>query len=645
MFSRGQVTTAIVFGLLMLFTAAILISVLFVTQKSTLELEQRKVQAMNADVLSAIPAIEQCIRQQTVLAVFLATQQERDHEFGLPGVSEFEQVIEDHLKSNLRLCPDFSKIRGVEVVSGVVEAGVVLTSTDIIVRVDWPVAFVQGDITVRKEEFRTEIPISFLDLYAKVKTMSDHDVALDIGHIMQQDIDVEIAGCVDDFVRLVVNDERFVVDKNVLRLLFHEKLENISSFFEFEDGLRFVPYQIEGKHVLRNGPGGSKVVFETDQDGQLLGCWKQFEHKSQYIFGLVEGESVPLAVISPVAGKVVIKSVSDELYNISADFEFQNGLLLSKRLLGIPEQSVNGKWVKLESISNGGYLLSNLTSIGLIRFEKPVCSVLKQGKFNIAFVPSSYGDLSKFYLDVDRLFMDFLKVEPLHSYSSLFGGYAYNQDVGCDSWMNGNCSESMIKSRLLECGEIDWTVVLDNGGLRQFEHITDGKITYVNTALQGDEFCIECNMLHEFGLMLGLNKTESFNLRDSISVSGVKGLHYPLNEYVLPPVLVVWSGEETISGDIRGEPIVLKGELKDDGARYSNLESDQYMLHKWNNLTLTIDGEVVVSSFFPINVSKPLMLTQDVMSPTVVGSVLVSSKPYFRKSDTDILDLIFESWK
>jgi hypothetical protein len=521
---RGQVTTFIIIGLFLVLFIALLLYIRYAQEKTETEKQAEQITHFSASALKVKPYVTQCIERQAVIALILAAKNEGyfdEQNASLPPIEILEDTISEYVKDNIILCTHFAVFEEFNVTPGEPNISVHIYSTNVVIDLDWPLQLVQGDLVLYEREFRVVFPLKLNELYNKVKTVVEHNITLDLSHMLTQQLDIEIIGCEDDSIRYLVNDMDYLLDENVLRFFFRTGRENLSKLFEFENGIRYVPYAKPGRHTLRLAGENKTISFSVTQNNYVSGCFEEINESPYFTYSIVKQNSIPFSVSANEPAEIDIVEMGGEAENIllssvytvavpqsvDAIITFNHNFSYLKPKIYIFESG----WKEIESVEHGNYVSANVTITKLATYAvgTPLCAQLNQGDgLNIVFVPVDYENLSEFTLHAHNYTQTLLSVSPIDEFKEKFNIFHVIKpnNLSCLSFQSEACSAFRIEAETSICSEQpDYIVALIDNSLIGLDHKTTGRASYIGSYLTLDpRFCSACNFIREFGHFMGL---------------------------------------------------------------------------------------------------------------------------------------------
>ncbi|MBW3017708.1 hypothetical protein KY325_00960, partial [Candidatus Woesearchaeota archaeon] len=104
---RGQVTTFIIIGLIVVVVVSLLLFLSFKFSTGFAETRAKGVQHFSLSALKIEPYIKECVRQQSIVALFDSIDK-TGKTTTLPSITELEETISDYLNRHITDCVDFS---------------------------------------------------------------------------------------------------------------------------------------------------------------------------------------------------------------------------------------------------------------------------------------------------------------------------------------------------------------------------------------------------------------------------------------------------------------------------------------------------------------------------------------------------------
>ncbi|MBD3259571.1 hypothetical protein GF371_02960 [Candidatus Woesearchaeota archaeon] len=524
---RGQVTTFIIIGLIIVVIVGLLLFLSFKFSTEYSEAKRKGVQHFSMNALKLEPYIKECVYQQSVVALFDSIER-TGKKTTLPPVEEIEYIISDYLERHIRDCVDFSKFKEFEVDPGRINATVNIYKEHFAVEIKWPLKIKQKDLTMTLEDFKIEFPLQLNELYLKVKSIVDANaetnVSLDLDLILGQGLNIEILGCKGNNINYLVNDNEYMLDNNILQFFFNAPINDLIGLFEFKDGIIFKPPFFTGKHVLRKQGEIKRLIFDTTKEGYIEGCYRRDRETEHYTFSLVEDNRIPAAVSRKKGKRVLIErtavNVSSENFNLqgafrlTAPFGFDKGtlFLLSEEKEAAIYKLEENEWKKLQTETKGNYLAAEIVETGIYSAGIPLCApaaVSEKPDLIAVFVASDYENLSIFSSHADKHASGLLELTGLNI--SIYKTMKLT-NIGCEAWNTTECSPAFVKQYLGPCEQegvyADHTIVLIESGIVGLDHRTADDVSYVGSYLTDNyDYCNVCYTLYELGKSLGLNDT------------------------------------------------------------------------------------------------------------------------------------------
>src|SRR3989344_4331860 len=424
-FRRAQVSSFIVVGLIIVIIAALLLYLNYTIQTQQTQAKLEGMQKFSSEVLKIKPYIQDCVKQQAVAALLIASRQDTND---LQQLNEIEKTISTYLNENIKVCTNFEIFKEYEIEYGNVNTSVNVFSENFVVKVEWPITVTQNDLVLKEDRFDVEFPLKLNDLYNKVRNVVDNENTMDISHILNQELNIEITGCNNGRVQYLVNDIDYSIDGNVFQFFFNEKIENLIDLFQMDsenkNKISFIPFSNPGKVIIRKENQEKRLMFEVNENNFIKGCdgerlvrHEQNENSniSNYNFYLFENNSIPAGVSIKESKKVELKrtNVGDEFisgFDVISIGEI-DGELFIKNVVneGIPAiyYNKNGNWEEIASEIIEGYVVGKINKIGEYALGAKSCDLIYSPQIQanqtqstnsttIVFVPFDYQDLSLF---------------------------------------------------------------------------------------------------------------------------------------------------------------------------------------------------------------------------------------------------------
>jgi len=515
---RGQVTVFIVVSLVILLILVLFLYIKSQVQVTGTEQKAQQVQHFSSSVLQVKPYVTECIEKQATLAIILAAKKQGDAEnLTLPPIQNLESSISSYVDDNIGLCTNFGIFKTFNVSSGKINTTAGVFMNNVLIEVKWPLSFEQDGVVLYEDEFRVIFPLKLREMYEKVKTIVEHNTTLDVEFMLSQDLNIEIIGCADGAVNYVVNDKDYLLDKNVLRLFFNTGMENLSGIFAFDNGIKYLPLGLPGRHELKIESENKTISFDVNDDGTVYGCYDKKITKNYFTKSLVEKNNIAASVVTESESNVKLKKSKQTSSQIllgsaySVEGDFTNAILILKNSFEnlIPKiYYFDGVWKEVPSELVGDYLKANITKTGLYAVGTEYCPLLKKGSgFNIVFVPVGYSNMTLFGKHVSYYSSTLLSVKPVDKFNENFNVHYIIKpnNLNCAAW-NQNCSVSRVLSQTEICSEKpDYVVALIYDSLVGLDHKTESNVSFVGSYLTDDtKFCAKCNFVREFGKFAGL---------------------------------------------------------------------------------------------------------------------------------------------
>ncbi len=429
-FRRAQVSSFIVVGLIIVIIAALLLYLNYEIQTQQTQSKLDGMQKFSSEALKIKPYIQDCVKQQSVAALLIASRQDTND---LQQLREIEEAISNYLNENIKLCTNFGVFKEYEIEAGNVNTSVNVFSENFVVKVEWPIIVKQNDLVLKEDRFDAEFPLKLNELYEKVKNVVDGENTLDVANILNQQINVEIKGCSNGRIQYIVNDNDYSIDGNVFQFFFNEKIENLIELFNAENNkIKFLPKSNQGKIILRKENQEKRMMFEVDENRIIKGCgnrintlrrdelriddgigdWKDGngEENKSYNFYLVEDNSeeknyIGIGVSIKEAKKVEIKkididgtgnenggngrSAGDETnrenrinllagFDINAVGSLEGEIFIKNIVEEIPViyYNNNGNWEEINSKVENGFVVAGISKIGKYALGEKSCSLI-----------------------------------------------------------------------------------------------------------------------------------------------------------------------------------------------------------------------------------------------------------------------------
>ncbi len=425
-FNRAQVSSFIVVGLIIVIIVALLLYLNYTIQTQQTQAKLEGMQKFSSEVLKIKPYIQDCVKQQAVAALLIASRQDTND---LQQLSEIEETISTYLDENIKLCTNFEIFKEYEIEYGNVNTSVNVFSENFVVKVDWPITVKQNDLVLKEDRFDVEFPLKLNELYNKVRNVVDDGNTLDVSQILNQELNIEITGCNNGRVQYLVNDIDYSIDGNVFQFFFNEKIENLIDLFEMDSNNKnkiiFIPFSNPGKVVIRKENQEKRLLFDVDENNLIEGCeggriirrQNIRQDITNYNFYLFENNSISAGVFINESKKVELKRTNVE-GDLIAGFDITtrgeiDGELFIKNVIsygeGIPAiyYKKNGNWEDIESKVKEGYVVAKINKIGEYALGTKSCDLIytpenmtnqteNTNALNIVFVPFDYQDMNLF---------------------------------------------------------------------------------------------------------------------------------------------------------------------------------------------------------------------------------------------------------
>src|SRR3989344_2993909 len=223
-FNKAQVSSFIVVGLIIVIIAALLLYLNFTIQTQQTQTKLDGMQKFTSEVLKIKPYIQDCVKQQSVAALLIASRQDTND---LQQLNEIEKTISTYLNENIKVCTNFEIFKEYEIEYGKVNTSVNVFTENFVVKVEWPIIVKQNDLVLKEDRFDVEFPLKLNELYNKVRNVVDNEKAIDVSQLLNQELNIEITGCSNGRVKYLVNDMDYSIDGNVFQFFFNEKIENL----------------------------------------------------------------------------------------------------------------------------------------------------------------------------------------------------------------------------------------------------------------------------------------------------------------------------------------------------------------------------------------------------------------------------------
>src|SRR3989344_6452607 len=325
-FRRAQVSSFIVVGLIIVIIVALLLYLNYIIQTQQTQAKLEGMQKFSSEVLKIKPYIQDCVKQQAVAALLIASRQDTND---LQQLNEIEKTISTYLNENIKVCTNFEIFKEYEIEYGNVNTSVNVFSENFVVKVEWPITVTQNDLVLKEDRFDVEFPLKLNDLYNKVRNVVDNENSLDVSNILNQEINIEITGCNNGRVQYLVNDIDYSIDGNVFQFFFNEKIENLIDLFKMDSDnknkISFIPFSNPGKVIIRKENQEKRLMFDINDKNFIQGCdgeriirtlqTENIENDTNYNFYLFENSSIYVGVSIKESKKVEIKRT-----NVEGDF-------------------------------------------------------------------------------------------------------------------------------------------------------------------------------------------------------------------------------------------------------------------------------------------------------------------------------------
>lgn len=546
---RGQVTVFIVIGLIVLITVGI---ILYLTYSADVDIEAEKVEHFSVSVMKVKPYVENCIKQQAMVAVMQAVSETEEKK--LPPIEEMEGIISSHLDENVHLCANFDVFEEFNIIPGNVSSTVRIQKEGFVAEIDWPLKIKQKDLTISEDHFQVQVPVRLNELYLKVSDITEHGMTLDVDYLLDQELNIEVVGCSDGRIRYVVNDRDYMVGNSILQFFFNTKIENLAGIFEFRNGIKYLVPAEPGKVVMRQPGGNKRLMFDMLDNGYIEGCYEKDNRTGHYNFALVENNRVPATISTTAARRIDIERISvnktagqhdfTDVFELSTDFGFAGGTVyldVSDAYDPILLFFDGTEWGIIDSRREGNYIAADVDRLGKYAVANRICVEEERNRFNILFVPVDYTNLSEFAVHAQKHADAIFSVPGL---SELEGDISINRisrknDLSCLSWDSLRCIPSAIKREGSYCGKYDYYIALIDNPEVGLDHRTRDDVSYIGSYLSEDRnFCNECYTAYEFGKYLGL-EPRNVTARTKIGIPLMAVPNFDPREVSLPDLYLV----------------------------------------------------------------------------------------------------------
>ncbi len=554
MLKRGQVTAFIVIGLVFLLIFGILLYFGYSLGTKQTDAKLEGLQKFSSGILKVKPYIDNCVKQQAVASLFLASKHDEDK---LPPIKQIEETIEKYLEENIKICANFDSFREFEILAGNIKVDVDVLAENFIARIEWPITIKQNDLKVTQERFDIEFPLKLNELYIKAKNIEDSG-SLDINTILEQDLNIEIIGCGKNKINYLINDEDYSVEGNILQFFFNTEIDKLGSLFEFKNGIKYLPFTLAGKQILRKENEAKRLLFETAETGFIEGCYESDNLTQTYNFGLVENNEItttfsvkkPKTIyirksnFNPALGSKQENNTEnnrdlffDKIFEYSSSENFDSGVIIIKKSkdFASPKPSIYKlesqesdktselfEWKELETENEGEYYYANTSGLGTYGLGSDLCvrnnlniSINNSNKteFKILFVSIDYENMTLFTEQVeahssaildDALIKEFAKNNSIDiSFSSLLK----ENDLHCLSFNSENCNPQAVRDLISSSNcntQYDHIIALIENTVIGLDHTTQEGVSFIGSYLTFDkEKCGTCGTVEELKMVLG----------------------------------------------------------------------------------------------------------------------------------------------
>jgi hypothetical protein len=515
---RGQASVFIVLGLFLVLIVVLLLYFRSSQQAGEFQEKTGAVTHFSTSALKVKPYVTDCIEKQAVIALILASKTESGN-LSLPPLDILEKSISNYVNDNIILCTHFSMFREFNISPGNVNTSVHVYSKNVVIDVNWPLKLVQGDLTLYENEFRVSFSLKLSELYEKVRSVVEHNTTLDAQHILSQNLNVEIIECENNSIRYMVNDKDYLLDENVLRFFFSTGIENLSDLFEFNNGLRYVPYGMPGRNILMLAGENKTLSFGVSESSYVSGCFAYANESEYYTYSVVKNNKIPVSISLKGQANVSFKEepisesrlLLESAYNVNLPANANSVITFRyEPKFIVPQIYVyDGGWKEIESVQHGNYVSANITESGRYAVGSSVCAVLNKGSgLTIAFVSVDYNNMSKFTAHAYNYTQTLLSTTPMSAFREKFNivHILKNNTLSCLSFDSENCSASVVESETNYCAQnVDYVIALVDNTLVGLDHKTEGNVSYIGSYLTLDpDFCSACGFIREFGKYMGL---------------------------------------------------------------------------------------------------------------------------------------------
>ena len=240
---RGQVTTYVLLGILILFVA---IGALYIRPSLTQEVKDVSRQSQTENVKGYVYA---CIQETLPAGLFLigaqggylnvqpnSVQTETINvAYGsvqgkntLPSTTHIESEISTYIEEYLPLCTEFSRFQGVTITPEGVEAQTTITNDNIRVKVRYPLTMRKDQqTTTLRDEYEVTVPIRLSKIINVANTVVaqhlKHKEVIDVNALLETDMDVSIIE-EQEAIIYAITDQQSVIKNTPYTFMFANEI-------------------------------------------------------------------------------------------------------------------------------------------------------------------------------------------------------------------------------------------------------------------------------------------------------------------------------------------------------------------------------------------------------------------------------------
>jgi len=495
---RGDVTPYIVVGLVLVIIT--FVSIYFIQSQEDIKRESEigKVTQLSSKVLQIDPYIKSCIKKTTFDAVLSLAFLEESK-----SAKRSAEFIPEYIEEHLYDCIDWSVFQEFEVDAKDYRINITNTAQSFIVDLYWPINIRSEGVSLGLENFELEFPLALDEIFSKIENVQKSQLSLDLEKIFDQEIDIFLEGCEGNNLIYAIDDEKYQLEGSVITFFFDSPLGNLTNLFSLDDNLKYrVPVK-EGKHILRRQGSNKKLIFDTDKEGIIEGCYKRDNETNQYTFTLIENNKAIVSATGKDASKIDIIKEKNSYTVSNSNKTFTLTFYIGDNSFDLIKEDKEDGGIEetVESIDIGEYIIAEGQSSGKFTLKEKECKSIGSGNYFITFASLNYIQ-SDFNRDVNEIIAQIKSKEPFNG--SLRFQHTFSNN-SCDSF---DC-EAQVRKDASQCENNNVLIGLVNNPKLGTEHKTIEDISYISSYLaQNEDYCISCGILYEIGKQLGLEDSD-----------------------------------------------------------------------------------------------------------------------------------------